>query len=302
MRLPYLQLADKFLSSQSKVIAKQLGIGRPSAIGLGVQLFAFALDYTSTENTPPTGIFVGDDTVSTIEAGMDWDGEEGRAFGAFVRAGVIEAMENGARVKGCDRYEKAWWHKDTPDPEAEADRISAIRAEAGRKGVEAKRQQNVSKPSAKPSKPSANRQQEPSKTTHVDVDVDVDGTETDKKPPQQQEAEVFQIPQPEEFEADSTGEFRPTAWGFWGWHNTERAVAELFEDTIPINPKTYKAWHDAAKAKVGISKLILAYQRYLTDPAFADRGWPFPVFMSDQVWLPRANEAPKQPPPKKAWR
>lgn len=108
MRLPFLQVAEKFITVQSKVIARILGIDRATAIGLGNLLFETAVELTSSDESPPTGIILGDDAADIIEAGMEWHGERGKAFGAFVRADVIERLENGARVKGCDRYRDAW--------------------------------------------------------------------------------------------------------------------------------------------------------------------------------------------------
>jgi hypothetical protein len=98
------------------------------------------------------------------------------------------------------------------------------------------------------------------------------------------------VPPGEAFEPDASGEYQPNAWGFWGWHNQERAEHSLFQEPTP--PDKLKPWHDAAQKLVGIPGLIRAYQAYLGDKAFAHRGWPFAVFMSENVWLPRANEPP----------
>ena len=100
-------------------------------------------------------------------------------------------------------------------------------------------------------------------------------------------------PEPEDFEADSDGEFQHSAWGFWGWHNAERKQAELFDEPTP--PHGLKAWHDSAIAMVQIPGLVRAYRAYLHDRAFGDKGWPFAVFMAEQVWLSRANRPPPQP-------
>lgn len=99
------------------------------------------------------------------------------------------------------------------------------------------------------------------------------------------------IPEPEDFEADSSGEYQPTAWGFWGWHNQERRAAELFDEPTP--PTTLRKWHDTSVAKVQIPGLVRAYRAYLHDRAFGDKGWPFAVFMAESVWLTRANKLPE---------
>lgn len=116
-------------------------------------------------------------------------------------------------------------------------------------------------------------------------------TENGQPPPEPAADE--KPPEPEDFEADSTGEFKPTAWGFWGWHNQQRQERELFDEPTP--PHELKDWHDHAVAKVGIEGLIRSYKRYLEDPFAADRGWPFALFSSEKVWLPRANAPPRKP-------
>lgn len=135
---------------------------------------------------------------------------------------------------------------------------------------------------SRPSLPVARDATPPNTTPPNSTELPPPSVAADEKPPE-----------PEDFEADSTGEFRPTAWGFWGWHNQQRQERELFDEPTP--PAELRQWHDHAVAKVGIEGLIRSYKRYLEDPFAADRGWPFHLFKSENVWLPRANAPPPKP-------
>lgn len=108
MALPFLQLSQKFLTTQSVIIAARLRVHRHAVIGMAVDLFAFTVEQTSSDARPPDGVFLDPDAVVIIEAAMGWTGEPGRAFEAFRQTGLIEKLEIGARVKGCDRYKRTW--------------------------------------------------------------------------------------------------------------------------------------------------------------------------------------------------
>lgn len=100
------------------------------------------------------------------------------------------------------------------------------------------------------------------------------------------------VPDSADFEPDDDGRYAIGPWGFWGWHTEARHKRSLFDEGRP--PDTWKAWCDAALAKVGPDGLSGAYLRYLDDDSFAQRGWPVRVFMSEAVWLPRANSPPEK--------
>lgn len=96
----------------------------------------------------------------------------------------------------------------------------------------------------------------------------------------------------EDLKPDPDGNYKLTAFGFWGWHEQERTILGLFDEGRP--PDQLKKWFDEAAAKVGNENVFRAYRRYLEDGDFAQRGWPIRVFMSEAVWLPRANSPPKK--------
>jgi hypothetical protein len=108
MRLPFVQVDQRYIVAQSRVVASRAAISQAEALGLGVVLFTFALESTWTDEAPPDGVFMGEDVEEILEAAIDWRGERGKAVGAFIRADVIERLQGGLRVRGMDRYREAW--------------------------------------------------------------------------------------------------------------------------------------------------------------------------------------------------
>lgn len=108
MQLPFYQVSDKFLTVQGPYIAGILRMDPNAAIGIGMRLFAFAVDMTSTKDCPPSGVFAGPHAAADIEAGVQWTGQPGALVEAFIRAGVIERAEESLRIRGMDRYGETW--------------------------------------------------------------------------------------------------------------------------------------------------------------------------------------------------
>jgi hypothetical protein len=108
MRFPFVQVDQRYIVAQSRVVASRAAISQAEALGLGVVLFTFALESTWTDEAPPDGVFMGEDVEEILEAAIDWRGERGKAVGAFIRADVIERLQGGLRVRGMDRYREAW--------------------------------------------------------------------------------------------------------------------------------------------------------------------------------------------------
>lgn len=118
MLLPYLQIDQDFMGPKATLIAARLKVTRHQAIGMGADLFAFAINMTSKDDSPPTGLFDYADAAGDLEFAMGWTGESGKAVDAFIRAGVIERRGEGFRVCGTSRYERTWkknrhaWNRD----------------------------------------------------------------------------------------------------------------------------------------------------------------------------------------------
>ena len=255
---------------------------------------------TGSDEEPPNGMITGEDAADIIEAGMEWDGERGKAYGAFVRAGVIAAVENGARVRGMDRYRDAWQKQQRRRAAAKAGAAARWGDASCVSGMPTAQQSHANRIEvASPSDAPRNAQ------TETETE-----TETEKKPQQQAAVwtssdpkqtppspseQIYSVgsrPTPADFEPDAAGEFRPTAWGFWGWHNSERLRRGLYDESTP--PHGFLEWHDAAVAKVGMDGLARAYASFLADEDFRHRKWPINVFRSPNVWETRANPEPER--------
>ncbi len=288
MRLPYLQLAEKFITVQSKMIARILSVERTTAIGMGTLLFETVLEMTSSETSPPTGVILGDDAADIIEAAIEWKGERGKGFGAFVRADVIEQLESGARVKGCDRYKDAW--------SKQRRRIESAKAAAQARWGTA----SCVSTDATASAPHANRIASAS-PPHAPRSAQTETeTETEKKLPLPAAADkvVSLAPDPDEAERQLKGDegsFQPTGLGFCGWWNDAREAQGLTKETFNIADTAQ--WADRCMAEVGQERFWRAAHAYLDDEFWRLKGWPLAVFRSDSVWRTRANDPA---PPRRA--
>lgn len=116
MDLPWYQVAADWMTRDAPTVANLLRVGdAPLAvrdvqrvIGLGCLLFAYAVDKTWNSETPPDGVFRGSGAGDRLEAAVQWDGPRGALIEAFVTAEVIERLDDGLRVRGCERYESLW--------------------------------------------------------------------------------------------------------------------------------------------------------------------------------------------------
>jgi len=116
MDLPWYQVAADWMTRDAPTVANLLRAGNtPLAvrdvqrvIGLGCLLFAYAVDKTWNSETPPDGVFLGPGAGDRLEAAVQWDGPRGALIEAFVTADVIERLDGGLRVRGCERYESLW--------------------------------------------------------------------------------------------------------------------------------------------------------------------------------------------------
>jgi hypothetical protein len=108
VRLPYIQLGQKFVTAQAPAVAALLRVPKALVVGMGVELFAFTVEQTSTDERPPDGVFLDPDAGTILEGVMGWTGEPGRLVDSLLRVGVLEKLEIGIRVRGTDRYAAAW--------------------------------------------------------------------------------------------------------------------------------------------------------------------------------------------------
>ncbi len=109
MKIPYLQVDDHFITVAAPLIAGLLRLEVDRVLGMGVRLFAFTVDATSSKESPPSGLFPGQGATELLEASVQWTGEPGRLVAALKIAAVVAPLEDGGlRVCGTARYKATW--------------------------------------------------------------------------------------------------------------------------------------------------------------------------------------------------
>jgi hypothetical protein len=135
MRLPWLQI-DLDAWDRAKVLAALLGCDRHRAMSLQLDLWKWAVE---RGEGMPDGLVVGRLPSVQVAGALEWVGKATELSDALVEAGLLDAVEDGFRVRGLDRYESTFARQ-------EADRLR--KAEARAKRQAAKSPQEVQKKSA----------------------------------------------------------------------------------------------------------------------------------------------------------
>jgi hypothetical protein len=258
MALPFLQLSQKFLATQSVVIAALLRVHRHVVIGMATDLFAFTVEQTSNDEHPPDGLFMDAEASTILEAAMGWSGEPGRAFDVFCRTGLIEKLEVGARVRGCDRYRRTWEKnrrgKGGRNSDDEDDVPVSGTKSAGK--VPEKRRKNAGK-------------------VPVEEDGDGDGSLLSSK-------EEEEAPPPHAVEPGDVG-------SFLAWADSTRSAelgATVPDDTAPS--KRCETALAGALAKHGRKKCEIAFLGFLADAYWRKQDPPCPINgFTDKSQLPQ---------------
>jgi hypothetical protein len=185
------------------------------------------------------------DAATILEAVVGWAGEPGRLFNAWVRAGLVEKLEIGARVKGLDRYVEAW----------ETARRGRERARAWRDA-----QRGGTKPGA-----NADRTRTNGVRTPGDGDGDGEEAVTAAAPP------PISRPKPKPPAVALPPEAE--AWLVWQSGEWERRFASL---TSPPPAAEFLVWWEAAMADLhrlgqGEPELRTAYRAFLADDYWATK-------------------------------
>lgn len=121
MRLPYLQVDGDFITQKARTVAALLGCSHAQAVGHLSLLWAWTLSQGS-DDAPPSGLITGQHAARIVRAAAGWEG----AAEAFVDVlsdpgvGLLERLPDGFRVRGMERYRKAW-DKQRKDRDRKAD-------------------------------------------------------------------------------------------------------------------------------------------------------------------------------------
>jgi hypothetical protein len=258
--IPYLQIDSDFIRIKAPMIGALLQVDRHKAVGMGADLFDFVVNETSTKKKPPDGIILGEEAALILEGVMGWTGERGRAISAFKRAGVIEEMDGGLRIKGTERYKATWEKNNRPGPGRRPD---GFRTEPGRL---------------------------PDGTGTGDGDGDVDKEEVLLPP-----SEVVVEPPPEGPRlvplAVVPPDTPPGEWlgpDFWRWFQAKRQGAGFVAERPPHHSKL-SAWWSAVRSVVkDVEALKAAVYAYGEDNFWQRKNLPFSGFMAQwEKYVPR---------------
>jgi hypothetical protein len=264
MGLPYYQLDADFIATTSKLLAARLKVSKREAIGLVAELIPFVVEATSTQETPPDGVFIGPDAASDIEAGAEWRGEPGALISALVATRVVERLELGLRFRGCDRYAAAWVN-------------SEKRSSKARKAAEA-RWANA-RSNAQPMLGASSEQCLDDAPGCLDQDVDVDGDVV--KPPPPSSSDVVVVGGGESLSVE--GDVYPvTENGVWALLQRIREVNGLAVEAS--RPKGFLKWVHQATREAGLAGIKSAYIDFVVDDTIKSQTHATAVFITPGMW------------------
>lgn len=258
MRIPYLQIAEKFIATEAPMVAAMTGLDLDSTIGKGVRLFAFVIDKTSSAEKPPDGVLMFPEAIAVIEGIMGWTGAPGRLAEALITAGTIERLEVGIRVRGCDRY-RATWEKNRRRPKP-----------AGR---------NRTGTGPEPDRLSTGTAPKPERETETETEEACDRT-----PPRS--ASQHAAPA---VETDRASSEVAAAWGAEAWEAYTAAFPQSAQQ--PPGTATLFGWYSGAVRVLKtqgrpVSDLQAAWRGFLADEFWRAKRQPCPW----SAWLTRWTE------------
>lgn len=120
MRLPWIQVDSVVFEQHAPLLARLLGVNQHEALGLLCCLWRWVLCRGSDD--APSGTVLDSDAVELVEAGAGWEGKRGLLVRSLLRAELVEKVDGGLRIRGLDRYAKAWERQ-----QAERERVKKLR-------------------------------------------------------------------------------------------------------------------------------------------------------------------------------
>lgn len=100
MRLPFLQVHQTAFA-RVKLLAPVLGVDRQKALGIALDLWAWALELAPEDATPEDiGVFEDASPGETLAGAVEWTGDAGKLVRGFERAGFVALTATGFRVRG----------------------------------------------------------------------------------------------------------------------------------------------------------------------------------------------------------
>jgi hypothetical protein len=126
MRLPFLQLDSGFIAHRAPTVAALLGCSRAQAIGHLACLWSWALSQGPAD-APPTGLIIGPNAARVLRAAAEWEGEPQMLLDVLQdpTVGLVEVVDGGFRIRGMERYARAWEKSESSRARAEKSRERA---------------------------------------------------------------------------------------------------------------------------------------------------------------------------------
>lgn len=275
--MPWLQVAEEVFE-RAQALADMLGLdGDDVALGRLLKFWRAALTW-GDPNKPPEGLVVGPHAAQRITSAFRWKGPPEQLIAALVEVGFLGRIRRGYRVRGLSRYRSCFL------------RNHNLNADGSKR--------NTNHRAVTERKQRGDRAETEAPEVEVEVEVEkkpisaaaeTTGVDCQDKPEEKPVAvnlDPLSAPAP----TPQTDEPGTTHLDCWRYMGTVRA--QMGRPGELRQPKGYERWHALATAQVGITALDRAYIRYLEDDAFAAKGWPTAIFMSDEVWSSRTFEEP----------
>lgn len=265
------------IGTHPKVIALQEAIGCPTAGWYLVRLWEWA------SQNQRDGFIAGPFAQRVAELACGWTGKRGRLAAALLETGWLDPLKNGLLIHDWDAHNGKVLESATKDREYQKNK----RAERKRE-LENNSRPTVGIPS--PEKSSLDREGDKDLERDPPTAALVLSVGSCQDEPKEKLVAVNLDPLSAPAPTPQTDEPGTTHLDCWRYMGTVRA--QMGRPGELRQPKGYERWHALATAQVGITALDRAYIRYLEDDAFAAKGWPTAIFMSDEVWSSRTFEEP----------
>lgn len=107
MRFPWLQVDADFIAAHAGDLAVRLGVSRREAMGLALDLWAWALG-RAVDDSPPDGLIAGPHAARLICGAVQWQGESSVLIDALVATRLAVIDTGGVRLTGVERYRRVW--------------------------------------------------------------------------------------------------------------------------------------------------------------------------------------------------
>lgn len=312
MRTSWVQIAEEIANTYAQDVGSRTqrreltpGERRHCALG-GIVDFVFWAVRRSPKHCPPSAVsaVIGEAAAELIADGARYEGEPQRLVDAYCAVGMLEALPNGFRLKGLDRYDR-YWEKSYP---AEARKW---RAEHPEWKPARSRRTSVPGKGTIPAPFGAGKRRE---TPPLDQDQDLDpegddvfdvvgDPDSNQHPPPTPSAPVAE-PAPDN-DTLLDGERPPDVTDAdlaKGWRQLQETRARLGFARELLKPAGLRDFLSRQRADgYSFQEVLDAYERYLPDKDFSVKGSPTALFITGDIARVRMRVPPSPPRRRAFW-